>query len=126
MDIEMLSDVMDDIIEYIAKLEKASLSVGELFYEHVTSETHQILDNYFRGCNDLAHVLVATLENSQEIAPQINVAVMPSVMELMEQFATIQLLLIEGRSVELADLLKYEIPPKLQHIAKLLEETKYK
>jgi len=116
------NELMVEIEQYIFKLDKASKSVGELFYESIGPETIQIFTQYLTGFYDISQAIAAAVENSEHYAPNLKAKAEPHVLELFKQFEQMKLLLSQERLVSLGDIMKFEIPEILQRILNALKE----
>lgn len=116
-------EMVIEVEQYIIKLENASLSVGELLYDGLQVETTEIFQRYLTGFLEISQAIIVTAESSVEFVPLFKDRVMPFINDLLSQTEQFQLLLSQERWVGLADLLKYEIPQKLQSISTAMKES---
>ncbi len=115
-------ELIEEVELHILKLEKASLSVGELFYDAMQPQTIEVFTQYLNGFYDIAHAIAVTVENSEFFAPDLKNNSEQYVAGLFNQFEQMKTLINQERFVSLADILKYEIPGHLEKILSALKE----
>lgn len=108
--------------QYIYKLKKASVSVGELFYDGYQIESTEIFHNYLNGYLEISQAIIVTVESSVEFIPSLTEKFMPFIQELVSYLEKLQLLFSNERLVELADTMKYELPKHLEELSIAFKE----
>ncbi|MGI2296582.1 hypothetical protein [Paenibacillus sp. GXUN7292] len=116
------NELVQEVELHIIKLEQASLSVGELFYDSIEPKTLEVFSQYLKGFYDISHAIAVTVENGESFIPSLKEKTEQHVNELFNQFEQMKLLLNQERFVSLADIMKYEIPSHLQKILVVLKE----
>lgn len=111
-----------EVQTYLYKLEKASLSVGELFYENLNLEAVQVLETYLKGYFDIARAFEFIIESGEELNSDLKPSLTPYLEIMNGHMSKIQKFVAEERLVELADFLKYEIAEEISKIDKQLKE----
>lgn len=115
-------EMIGEVQQYMIRLEQASQSMGELFYDGLQDETIEIFKQYLSGFVEISQAIIVAVESSAEFVPSIKERAMPCVEDLMQQLEQFQLLLSQERWVALADTLKFEIPQQLQNISSAMKE----
>lgn len=122
--IEMWVEIIDDVVQYIPKLINASESIGELLYEPLNDETAPLFGQYLNGLHDFIQVLLMSIEDAKDHAPQIIIEVTAKMNELVVHINTIEQELNNNNYVAVADCMKYEIKALLEELLLVIQETR--
>jgi hypothetical protein len=121
---ELWNEINDEIEQYIPRLMTASESVGELFYEPLNEQGSQLFAQYITGLSHLIQSLLMTLKDAVDHAPQMIERVTPVMQSITTHVADIENSLEKQKNIEVADIIKYEVPEKLNLLLAAIKESR--
>lgn len=121
---ELWNEINDEIEQYIPKLIAASESIGELFYEPLNEESSQLFSQYITGMSNLIQMLLMTLNDAVDHAPQMIEHVTPALQSITTNIKDIEQSMEKEQYVHVGDMLKYEIVEQLNRLSTALKESR--
>lgn len=121
---ELWNEINDEIEQYIPKLIAASDSIGELFYEPLNEESSQLFSQYITGMSNLIQMLLMTLNDAVDHAPQMIEHVTPVLQSITTNIKDIEQSMEKEQNVHVGDMLKYEIVEQLNRLSTALKESR--
>lgn len=118
-------ELVKEVETYLYNLQKASTSVGDLFYDNISIETIEVLETYLRGYDDITKCLYMVTEESTPFDQNFKETFNNDVEQLFKYTEHIKTIVQQEHFVQLADLMKYEITEHINNVVAKLKEYNY-